>query len=115
MVTKEEYMAAMAIVDAYHEQLKTAAAINRNDMEPTILDFIEHADISTRLRNVLSEIADRDPGRPIRLEEIKAFDLSLIRNIGQRSLKEFVEKRDAYLRTRRSIPVSENHPIRTAL
>ncbi|MDR2911158.1 MAG: hypothetical protein LBV47_07345 [Bacteroidales bacterium] len=102
MITKEEYIAAMNIVEAYHEQMKTAISMLENNMEPTVQDFIENVDISTRLKNVLAGIIKRKNNKTMRLNEIKELNLSIARNIGRESMKEFVEKRDRFLQEWRS-------------
>lgn len=76
----------MAVVETYLEQQKAAASMSRSYTEPTIRDFIEDVDISTRLKNALVRIADRDIGQSIRLEDIKEHDLFITRNIGRASL-----------------------------
>jgi 3'-phosphoadenosine 5'-phosphosulfate sulfotransferase len=115
MITKEEYVAAIAVIEAYHEQLKATVSMIRNYTEATVSDFIENADISTRLRNAIARsIANRDNDTPILLEELKESDLAIVPNIGRGTVKEFVEKRDSYLRERGTIAprvAEESGPI----
>lgn len=100
MITKEEYIAAMAVVEGYQEQLKAGISNFLEHGEPTLRDFIENADISTRLRNVLANIANPNNERQVLLEEIKESELSMHRNIGRASMREFAEKRNKYLQGR---------------
>lgn len=88
----------MTVVELYREQLKATACAIGSYAEPTVLDFIRDADISTRLRNALAYMVSRHGESPIRLEDVKEQDVALIRNIGPVSFKEFVEKRSVYLR-----------------
>jgi 23S rRNA A2030 N6-methylase RlmJ len=103
MITKEEYLAAIAVVEAYHEQLKAAISAAENHTKPTVSDFIGNAGVSTRLRNAIARMVERDGGSPILLEELKESDLATVRNIGRGTVREFVEKRDGYLRVRGAI------------
>jgi ERCC4-type nuclease len=96
MITKEEYLAALTIVEAYHEQLNTAISLNRRT-EPTVQDFIENADISTRLKYGLAGIIKKNSNKTVLLNEIKELELSIARNIGRQSVREFTEKRNRFL------------------
>jgi hypothetical protein len=102
MITKEEYLAAAAVVEAYHEQLKAMMSVVGNYTEPTLSDFIGSVDVSTRLRNALGRIAEQHGGDSILLEEVDASDLATAPNIGRWTVAEFVEKRNGYLRARRT-------------
>ncbi|MDR2911000.1 MAG: hypothetical protein LBV47_06520 [Bacteroidales bacterium] len=100
MITKEEYIAAMAIVEAYYEQVKAAMSTTKDInlfREPTIQDFLDNVDISMRLRNFLTGVVEQNNGNSVRLKNIREFDMAIARNMGQASVKEFVEKRDRFL------------------
>ena len=97
MITRKEYIAALAIVESYHRQLDEAIEKVRNYRGSPVADFIKQVDISVRLRYALKFLMESNPDRPLCLEEINEFDFRRIRNTGRVSWYEFVEKREQYL------------------
>ena len=100
MITKEDYLAAMSVVEEYHNQLKKAIAMAARTGTP-IREFILGVEVSPRLRRALDEFMEMAAPNQLFLEEIDDFDLRKFRNVGRLSRQEFIEKREKFLLQRR--------------
>ncbi len=97
MVTREEYIAALDVVEAYHRQLNVAVGMAEAHRRVSLLTFLKEVTVSPRLEKALSYFKLRNDGTPACLDEILKTDFLRIRNAGLGLWDEFVEKRDSYL------------------
>jgi hypothetical protein len=102
MITKEEYWAAMAVVEKYHAQLISAISTAERLSGVTVREFVRDVEISFRLRNVLSYFIELGCTREICLEELDRNMMSKFRNSGRKTWDEFTNKRDKYMQKRLS-------------
>jgi hypothetical protein len=101
MITREEYMAALAIVEGYHGQLKETLCLVEDHTRVPLQTFIKEAGISSRLHTVLSWFTGLSSYTQIYLDEILWPDFRKMRNAGPKLWEEFTGKRDKYLYERR--------------
>lgn len=95
MITKEEYLKALEIVENYHQQIHQNSAI----CKLTRLNEWDKLDkCSVRLRNILFQIMHGSPHQysPYKeeyIENIKLHKMKRVRNCGTQTLNEFIELR----------------------
>lgn len=90
MITKEEYIKALEIVEAFHSQLNLS--INRS-LKTSILEWEKLDDCSIRLRNVLYNIRQGNDYNEENIEDIKIKKMRRLRNCGRKTLNEFINLR----------------------
>jgi len=95
MITREEYMAALAVVEAFHRQVEEIISEARNRPNVPIREFVQKVELSPRVRCALDRLMGT--GVEISLDEINEFEFLALRNAGRGSWKEFVEKREKFL------------------
>lgn len=92
MITKEQYLESLNIVETYHEQLRQSSIGHR--LTP-ITEWDKFEDCSRRLQNVLIDINKGCPSyyKEEFIENIKIDRMKSVRNCGKKSLIEFIELR----------------------
>lgn len=96
MITKKEYIAALAVVEAFHRQVEEIISTARNHPRVPIREFVQKVELSARVRYALDRLMET--GMDIYLEEINELEFLKMRNAGRDSWREFVEKREKFLR-----------------
>jgi hypothetical protein len=87
MITRQQYLNALEIIDLYHRQ-------NEKSGLTLIQNWDKFNKCSIRLRSVLQKLIDYNDERyGIYIEKINIEKMKLIRNCGQKSIDEFVELR----------------------
>lgn len=96
MITKEQYLEALDIVESYHKQLKEHGV--GHSLTP-ILEWNKFYECSRRLQNILKDIKDglaHCAGGYYKEEYIENLNIHKMknsRNCGKQSLDEFIELR----------------------
>jgi hypothetical protein len=101
MITREEYLAAVNVVEAYHAQLRTVMDEVAGRQKTPVRKFLNGVRMSARLRSALSRLTRPESEAEIYLEDIDESELRSLRNVGRRSWMEFSGKRERFLRERR--------------
>ena len=101
MITREEYIEALTVVEGYHEQLRDTLFAVENHTRVPLRTFMTETAISTRLHTVLDGLAGRDGGTPVYVDEILWLDFRRMRNAGPKLWEEFSTKRERYLHEHR--------------
>jgi hypothetical protein len=92
MITKEEYLQSLEIIESYHKQLQND--INGVHLTP-INQYIFNVDCSIRLKNILKLIERGDYSRCHEkyIENIDLKKMSRVMGCGQKTIKEFINLR----------------------
>lgn len=101
MITREEFVTALDVVEAYGKQLQAILALAEKRMGVPLREFVERVEISPRVRSAVYQLMELGGEREIFLEEVSEFHFIRLRNTGRLSWAEFSEKREKYLRVRR--------------
>jgi len=91
MITREQYLEALDIVETYHQQLKP----DIKTLTP-IRGWSKFRDCSTRLQHVLDQIEDGIPYLDYKeeyIENIRIEIMAKVRHCGRKTLYEFIEMR----------------------
>ena len=94
MITKQQYLEALEIVESYHKQLKENSV--GHSLTP-ISDWDKFDRCSKRLQNVLYDIRQGTPEwvgyKEEYIENLKIHKMRKFPNCGKKSLDEFIELR----------------------
>jgi hypothetical protein len=100
MITREEFQRAvhllkrhgqaLKVIEEYHKQFDALSRIEEPHM--TLSEFVQKVSISTRLKNVLTQLPP-----DTYLDEIYQYTLCRLRNCGHVSWGEFCTKRREYI------------------
>jgi hypothetical protein len=95
MITREEFVAALDVVEAYGKQLQAILSMAERRMGVPLVEFVQRVELSPRVRSALYSYLELERGREvIYLEEVAEFHFIRLRNTGRLSWKEFSEKRE---------------------
>ncbi len=108
MITKDEYQAAVDVVESYHKQLQEAISVAEKRTGVPVREFILNVDMSARLRTALESLLEWSNGQGICIEYIDEYIFRRLRNCGPLSWNEFSEKREKYLLERQSLSTAQS-------
>jgi hypothetical protein len=95
MITREQYLEALDIVETYHQQFRQHSEVGRT-LTP-ITDWDKFDECSMRLQNILKDIRQGTAHylggyyKEEFIENIQIHKMRKMRNCGKKSLEEFIE------------------------
>ena len=89
-ITREEYNAALDIIDEYHRQLNEKTKINTNGL--SVMKLVSQPGVSIRLYNVM-RACDFAPNGKVYVGDINREDFTKTRMAGQLCWYEFIKLR----------------------
>ncbi len=99
MITKEEYIAARDLVEAYHKQLQETIGKCDHHHRLTLRAFRDEVEMSERLANAIKILVARFGD--MRLDQIRRADLLNMPGIGIKTAEEFTQKQQRFLQSPR--------------
>ena len=96
MITREDYLSALELIDQYHRQLNSDVNVNTFSNKTEIESWINSLEYepSKRLYNVLHKPRYREDEKPFKyVEDINRANFMGLANAGKKTWKEFAELR----------------------
>lgn len=95
MITREQYLESLDIVETYHQQLRQHSDVRRT--LTSITEWDKFDECSIRLQNVLFNIREGIPHwvgyKEEFIENIQIHKMRKVPNCGKKSIEEFIELR----------------------
>ncbi len=97
MITREDYLNAIELIDKYHQQLKEQDFVNNNLSNKTKIESwinsLEYK-LSVRLSNVLLKSQWGEDEKPFKyIEDVNKKEFMRLRNAGKKTWSEFLDLR----------------------
>ena len=97
MITREDYLNALELIDKYHQQLKAPDFVHANLSNKTEIEsWINSLEYepSARLSNALLEVQRYASQKPFRyVEDVNKKEFMRLRNVGKKTWSEFEDLR----------------------